>query len=68
MWDLGPQPRIKLGTPAMGACLPRLSHWTTREILAVDFLMMTLLTSVIPHCSFCFNLAVPGLHGGMQDL
>ena len=35
MWDLVPWPRIKPKPPALGA--QRLSHWTTREVLALLF-------------------------------
>ena len=38
MWNLVPWPGIKPGSPALGAC--SLSHWTTREVPILVFLML----------------------------
>ena len=59
MWDLVPQPVIKLSSPALGVW--NLSHWTTREVPLSLFLKKKKKKKFL-------YLAVPGLTLSIGDL
>ena len=63
MWDLVPWPGIKPGSPAWGA--QSLSHWTTREVLKEEMLLLghyQILQGLIPCSGELLSIWMKGVH------